>query len=362
MADHFVRLLDTVTVALPTARDERTLVARGPHMLRIRNGDQALDDALEQLRAGVEERTVRGDGAGPAVRRLLTTLDELGWLTREPAHTSSEAAWDRQVGWWSTVTTEPGVAQRKLAAARVAVIGVGGVGALVAQHLVAGGVRQLSLIDHDTVASHNLNRQYLFRRSDVGRPKVEAAAESLGNLADGLDLRPIHRRVERTDDLDVLTDPPDLLIVAADTPADLMDTVWTWARKQWVPVVGAGVGLESGYWGPLLDPRRGHCWFCVEEDRRCRLTADERRLEEAAGPTPYSFGPTNALIADLTARDAMLWLAVGRCASLGRRQVLDVVGMRHEPESTRHGTDVGPAKAPPSTPPGGCPLHAEGVS
>ncbi|MEU1019605.1 ThiF family adenylyltransferase [Streptomyces sp. NPDC005898] len=363
MAD-LVRLLDTVTVVAPTAPDEPMLVAHGPRMLRIRGREQAVEDALARLREGAEEHVLRGDDAEPSVRRLLTALDELGWLTRESAHITSEAIWDRQVGWWSTVTTEPTAAQRRLAAAGVAVLGVGGVGALVAQHLVAGGVRRLDLVDHDTVAPHNLNRQYLFRRSDVGRPKAAAAAASLAGFADDLDLRPVRCRVERPADLDVLSRPLDLLVVAADTPPDLMDTVWTWAREREVAVLGAGVGLESGYWGPLLDPRRGHCWFCFEEERRSRLTADECRLETETGPTPYSFGPTNALIADLTARDAMLWLAVGRCASLGRRQVLEVIGIPPAAGPTpgsRHATD-GPPAEDPSTPPESCPLHAGGLS
>ncbi|MEU4820357.1 ThiF family adenylyltransferase [Actinomadura sp. NPDC023710] len=357
-----VRLLDAVTVAAPTAPGEPTLVTCGPHMLRIRNKEQAVGDALARLREGADEHILRGDDAKPEVRRLLTTLDELGWLTRESAHRSTGETWDRQVGWWSTVTTEPVAAQRRLAAARVAVIGVGGVGALVAQHLVAGGVRCLWLVDHDTVALHNLNRQYLFRRSDVDRPKVEAAAASLAGIADDLDLRPVRCRVDRPTDLDVLTEPLELLIVAADTPPDLVDTVWTWARKRSTPMLGAGVGLESGYWGPLLDPRRGHCWFCIEDERSSQLTADERRLEAEAAPTPYSFGPTNALIADLTARDAMLWLAVGRCASLGRRQVLNVVGIdlvaSPEPEPQRTTYDSPAVSAPLE----GCRLHTGGLS
>ena len=343
-----LRLLDTVTVAAPTRPDEPTLVVRGTRVLRIRNADGTVDAALSRLRDGVAA-TELADGLAA---QLVTALDRLGWLTREQPHREGIAGWDRQAGWWATLTSTPREAQRRLAASRVAVLGLGGVGALVAQHLVAGGVQQLWLVDYDTVAAHNLNRTYLYRRNDIGRPKTEAAAESLSGLADDLELRLVPLRVERPADLDRLSETPELLVVAADTPRDLMDTVWRWAQPHGVPVLGAGVGLESGYWGPMLDPRRGHCWFCVEEDRQARLTADERRLEAAASPTPYSFGPTNALIADLVARDSMLFLALGRCPSLGRRQVIDVLGIGTEP--------LEPAPVP--GPAGGCRIHAEGKS
>jgi hypothetical protein len=361
-----IRLLDTVTVAPATAPGEPTLVAHGPRLLRIRGAGGAVDAALDRLREGVAE-TALADGESREVRSLVTTLGRLGWLTREPVPRAAGVAWDRQVGWWTTLTDAPLAAQRRLTAARVAVVGLGGVGALVLQHLVAGGVRHLWLIDHDTVAAHNLNRQYLYGRSDIGRPKAEAAVASLSRLADDLCLNPVRLRVTRPADLDVLADPPDLLIVAADTPPDLMDTVWTWAQPRGVPVLGAGVGLESGYWGPLLDPRRGHCWFCEEERRLARLSADERRLEASAGPTPYSFGPTNALIADLVARDAMLYLALGRCASLGRRQIIDVLGVGLPSAAATAGPDGsggsgGPEAAAPEAAPGGCRRHTGGIS
>mgnify|MGYP001063026344 CR=1 FL=1 len=59
------------------------------------------------------------------------------------------------------------------------VFGVGGVGCTVAMDLVRLGFRKVFLVDRDVVDAHNLNRQMLFSKDDVGRSKVEAAKESL---------------------------------------------------------------------------------------------------------------------------------------------------------------------------------------
>ena len=67
----------------------------------------------------------------------------------------------------------------RLRASRVAVFGVGGVGGYVVEALARSGVGALDLIDHDTVAVSNLNRQIIALRSTVGRLKVEAAAERI---------------------------------------------------------------------------------------------------------------------------------------------------------------------------------------
>ena len=70
---------------------------------------------------------------------------------------------------------EEGVA--RLRAAHVILFGLGGVGGHVAEALTRAGVGRLTLVDADTVAESNLNRQILALRENLGRPKVQVAAE-----------------------------------------------------------------------------------------------------------------------------------------------------------------------------------------
>lgn len=72
--------------------------------------------------------------------------------------------------------------QRKLAAARVLVIGAGGLGCPALQYLAAAGVGTLRIADGDRVEASNLHRQILFGASDIGRNKAEAAADRLRDL------------------------------------------------------------------------------------------------------------------------------------------------------------------------------------
>ncbi|WP_422116817.1 ThiF family adenylyltransferase [Brachybacterium sp. UNK5269] len=69
--------------------------------------------------------------------------------------------------------------QRRLAAARVAVIGAGGLGAPVLSYLTAAGVGRITVFDPDTVDATNLHRQVLFTAADVGRSKAVAATAHL---------------------------------------------------------------------------------------------------------------------------------------------------------------------------------------
>lgn len=70
-------------------------------------------------------------------------------------------------------------AMKILTGARVAVFGIGGVGGYAVEALARGGIGAIDLIDHDTVAFSNLNRQIIATHETIGRPKVEVAKERI---------------------------------------------------------------------------------------------------------------------------------------------------------------------------------------
>jgi adenylyltransferase/sulfurtransferase len=75
-----------------------------------------------------------------------------------------------------------GPGQLKLKAARVLVIGAGGLGAPLIQYLTAAGIGTLGIVDDDAVSLSNLQRQVLHGTPDLGRLKVESTAEAVGRL------------------------------------------------------------------------------------------------------------------------------------------------------------------------------------
>ena len=70
----------------------------------------------------------------------------------------------------------------KLQKARVAVFGIGGVGAACAEALARSGVGTLALIDHDTVSPSNLNRQLIALHSTLGQEKTAVCAQRLKDI------------------------------------------------------------------------------------------------------------------------------------------------------------------------------------
>lgn len=133
-----------------------------------------------------------------------------------------------------------GPGQQRLKAARVAIVGMGGVGAPAALYLAAAGVGALRLIDHDVVGLSNLQRQIIFAEADVGDPKAEAGATRLGALNSHVDVETASERLTPTNAAWLL-DGCDLVLDGTD------DFETRFATN--AACVAAGIPLVSGALG-----------------------------------------------------------------------------------------------------------------
>ena len=96
--------------------------------------------------------------------------------------------------------------QLKLKQAKVLCIGTGGLGAPLGLYLAAAGVGRIGLVDFDAVDFTNLQRQVLFGTTDVGRPKIAAAADHLRNLNPEIQIDTFETHLTSENALDILKD------------------------------------------------------------------------------------------------------------------------------------------------------------
>jgi molybdopterin/thiamine biosynthesis adenylyltransferase len=108
-----------------------------------------------------------------------------------------------------------GVGQRKLKAAKIAVVGAGGIGSAVIPALAGAGVGELTIVDDDVVELANLHRQPLFRERDAGYSKADLAAQFVHRLNRFVKPRPVQERIN-ADNADRLLAGHDLVIDGSD--------------------------------------------------------------------------------------------------------------------------------------------------
>lgn len=134
----------------------------------------------------------------------------------------------------------------KLAAARVAVFGLGGVGSYAAEALVRAGVGHFLLVDHDVVSLSNLNRQLHATRKTVGQKKTEAMRARMLDVNPDADVKIIDAFYAPDCAEDFFSAPLDYIIDAVDTVTAKLSLAVEATRRN-IPIIssmGAGNKLD----------------------------------------------------------------------------------------------------------------------
>lgn len=114
------------------------------------------------------------------------------------------------------ITPEVGMTgQLKLKQAKVLCIGTGGLGSAISIYLTAAGVGKLGLVDADVVEASNLQRQILHGTSDVGRPKIASARDTLREINPCIELIAHETRLARQNALEII-EPYDIVVDGTD--------------------------------------------------------------------------------------------------------------------------------------------------
>ena len=150
--------------------------------------------------------------------------------------------------------------QRRLRAARVLVVGAGGLGSPALLYLAAAGVGTIGIVDDDVVETTNLQRQVVHGVADVGRPKTTSAAEAVHAISPETDVVEHRERLDAGNALDVVADY-DLVVDGADNfPTRYL--VGDACARLGVPHVWGSVfrfdGQVSVWWAG-----EGPCYACV---------------------------------------------------------------------------------------------------
>ena len=186
----------------------------------------------------------RSDGARDAARPAPMTDSELERYARHIVL--------REIG---------GAGQNRLRAARVLVVGAGGLGSPVLEYLAAAGVGTISVVDHDVVSMSNLQRQVLFDDRHIGKPKVIAAQERLSRLNPGVSVFPVQMRLDSTN-ADALLRCYDLVLDGTDS-FGVRQIVNRAAVSLGIPLVSGAIGQWEGQVSVYSVADGTPCYACV---------------------------------------------------------------------------------------------------
>ncbi len=312
-----------VRIEEPSERDKELIAALdGEHTLDQLNeefGAEEVGDTLAQLRElGVVEDATDDERVPP---------DEL-------------ARFDRQLRYFSDigdVDLTPSERQDRLREAKIAVLGVGGLGTWSAWALACCGVGEMWLIDGDEVEVSNLNRQIFYTEADLGRPKVKVAASRLRGFNSAMKVTATTRRLESEVELADFIAGADVVIDAADWPAHEIER-WCNAAcfEAGIPYITMSHFPPIARVGPLYVPGETGCFVCQEiAYRREYPLFDEVIEQRRALPSPAAtLGPACGLIGGQVGMEVvhlLTGLAEPSTKGVGHIYDLRTMELRREP-------------------------------
>ncbi|MQN01829.1 MAG: thiazole biosynthesis adenylyltransferase ThiF [Lachnospiraceae bacterium] len=150
--------------------------------------------------------------------------------------------------------------QKKLMNGSVLIIGAGGLGAPAALYLAAAGVGKIGIVDADVVDLSNLQRQVIHTTADVGRPKVESAAEKMKAINPDIEVKTYQEFLASDNIMDVIKDYDFVLDGTDNFPAKfLINDACVMADK---PFSHAGILRFKGQLMTVI-PHESPCYRCV---------------------------------------------------------------------------------------------------
>src|SRR5829696_6519466 len=279
--------------------------------------------------------SLEGEFGRGRVRSALADLAEAA-LIEDAADDELTSArdrerYDRQLRYFADLAA-PGTPaseyHRRIREARVALLGVGGLGSWAAYALACCGVGELVLVDGDVVEESNFNRQILYRERDIGRHKTEAAAEALAEFDSSCRLVAVPRRLEGVGAIRDVIEGADFVVNAADWPAHDIER-WTNAAcvAAGLPFITMSHSPPVARVGPLYVPGSTGCYACQESTYRESHPLYDELVEQRRGrPSPApTLGPVCAFIGGQVALEALHQVTgLVEPATLGRAHVYDL--------------------------------------
>jgi bacteriocin biosynthesis cyclodehydratase domain-containing protein len=238
--------------------------------------------------------------------------------------------YDRQLRYFGDLAgagVSRAAAQARLESATVAVLGLGGLGGMAATMLTVCGVGTIVGVDHDVVELSNLARQVLYGQDDLGRLKVDAAADRLNQLNVRSRFRGIARRLDSTAAVSEAIAGADFVVAAVDWPADRISG-WVnaacWAAG--IPYVGMSQHPPLVRVGPTYLPGATGCLTCQEAAYRRRFPLFDAARAAISDDSPAAtYAPACGLIGSLVANEAIAHITgLTPVACLGRSVVIDL--------------------------------------
>jgi molybdopterin/thiamine biosynthesis adenylyltransferase len=285
----------------------------GARTFSITNLTNARLEAIKRIVLGIRLEELIEYIPEPEVAELISYLDREDLIRPAYKNQFVGTAWEKQVEFFADFVDDPNAAQRRLLETSVCLVGCGGTGNTVIQHLTSAGIQNFILIDDDLVEKGNFNRQFCFDDDDIGKPKVEGIKAYILARNSQAQVDTICERVGNSADLDRLLGgdlQPDVMIGCADTPPVAIHIyIVEYCLKNNVICTFGGLGIHHGQVGPLLTEASHQQRYLEHRQQQLQFISQLTAADSGNGITAGSISYMAATVSSLMVADVIDLLA-----------------------------------------------------
>lgn len=245
--------------------------------------------------------------------KRVRTMAQAKQAAAQPEGTFSDADLTRYAR-HITLREVGGPGQKALSQAKVLVIGAGGLGSPALLYLAGAGVGTIGVIDGDTVALSNLQRQVIHQDQSIGQPKVFSAQKAMEALNPSIMVKPYNRDLTADMAAELFADY-DLVLDGTDSFAT-RDLVNRAAVTSGTPLISGAISQWEGQVSLFHLASDGPCYACVFPEAPASGLAPSCAEAGVIGPLP-------GIIGTLMALEAVKWITGAGDTLKGRMLVFD---------------------------------------
>ncbi len=181
---------------------------------------------------------------------------------------------------------------RKIKNKKILILGIGGIGSIVAELLVRAGFENITIVDDDKVEISNLIRQSAYYSKDIGKLKIDALSKRIKKINGNCNIVTLNKKITSKNDIYKSIKNTDFVICTLDKPIRIIRRLINKiCIKEKKPVLFLGFSEHVGMIGPFVIPYKTACLECINH------ATEEKNIGNVK--TAPSFGPLCNLIASI---------------------------------------------------------------
>lgn len=300
--DQLIKLNEHITV---TSQDGKIFIS-GNDFFEISSISSETTDFVFRLQSGVTANDIKS--LCESHREIYDFLRAKNMIHVAFSNDHPE---NRTLNYLANYMFNPVESYSRLSKKHVLILGLGGIGSVIFQHLLHNGVNTFTVLDSDTVRQQDFNRQYIYSMDSVGKLKTICAREYALRVNPDAVIKVENQYVKDEQSLcDLGKSGFDLVVNGLDTPINIGTIVGNYVIVNKYPLYDVGVGVCDGEYGPLFVPGVTACPRCFASALEQSYDVVEKMLRSIPKIPPLaSFGPTNSAIGSLAALQCFQFLA-----------------------------------------------------